>query len=169
MLYEDRVASVLAPRCSVFYALNQGLVDPIGPVMQFGDHFKVQRLSSLPESVSPVRNLTMTMSIRAIQMPDIAPSLFLHLYTNPMPYEGGTMLAQGDSQICTSYPANLWKPEEMVIQSFHLKIPDAVPLGTYIIAMGIYPFPNGRRIPVVTPRENDWDFVALKKITVVVP
>ncbi len=168
LLYEDRVESVLAPRYSVFYA-EPRIVDPIEPLMQFGDHFKVQRLTSLPETASPGKNLTMTIGIRAIQVPDIAPSLFLHLYSIPVPYEGGSMWAQGDSQICVSYPAKLWKPDEMVIQSFHLKIPDAIPLGEYVIAMGIYPFPNGPRIPVVTPRENNWDYVALQKINVVVP
>jgi len=168
LLYEDVTDLAPRPRFSVYAATPQ-MPEPVGPVVQFGDQFEVQRLNSLPETVSPGMTLTVTVGVRALRTPEIAPSLFLHLYSIPTPYEGGTMWSQADSQLCTSYPAHLWRPEETVIQSFALAVPADVPKGYYVIGMGLYPFPDGVRVPVVSPRSNDWDYVGLQELEVVVP
>ena len=168
LLYEDVADPAPRPRYSV-YAATPAMPESIGPVVQFGDQFEVRRLSPLPETVSPGTMLTVTMGVRALRTPEIAPSLFLHLYSIPTPYEGGTMWSQADSQLCTSYPAHLWTSEETVIQSFTLAVPAGVPEGDYVIGMGLYPFPAGARVPVVSPRENDWDYVGLQELEVVAP
>ena len=168
LLYEDVTELAPHPRYSVYVTTPQ-MPEPVGPVVQFGDQFEVRRLSLLPETVSPGMTVTVTMGVRALRTPEISPSLFLHLYSIPTPYEGGTMWSQADSQLCTSYPAHLWRSEETVIQSFTLEVPADVPEGDYVIGMGMYPFPAGARIPVVSPRENDWDYVGLQELEVVVP
>ena len=168
LLYEDETDLAPRPRYSVFATTPQ-MPDPVGPVVQFGDQFEVRRLSPLPETVRAGMVLTVTMGVRALRTPEIAPSLFLHLYSIPTPYEGGTMWSQADSQLCTSYPAHLWGPEETVIQTFTLAVPAEAAVGDYVIGMGIYPFPEGARVPVVNPRENDWDYVGLQELDVVVP
>jgi len=162
ILYEDPEQS---PRYTVYTATPQ-LPAPEGPTVQFSDQFEVRRLSTLPDAVSPGDTLTVALGVRALRSPDIAPSLFLHLYSVPTPYEGGTMWSQADSQLCTSYPAHLWTPEETVVQSFHLTVPEGAPDGNYVIGMGMYPFPEGARIPVTAPRENDWDFVVIQALQV---
>jgi hypothetical protein len=168
LLYEDVTDLTPRPRYSVYAATPQ-MPEPVGSVVQFGDQFEVRRLSPLPEMAVPGTTLTVTVGVRALRAPEIAPSLFLHLYSIPTPYEGGTMWSQADSQLCTSYPAHLWKPGETVIQSFALVAPLEVPEGDYVIGMGIYPFPDGARLPVVSPRENDWDYVGLQELAVVAP
>jgi hypothetical protein len=168
LLYEDVADLAPRPRYSV-YAAMPAMPESVGPVVQFGDQFKVRRLSPLPETVSPGMTLTVTVGVRALRTPEIAPSLFLHLYSIPTPYEGGTMWSQADSQLCTSYPAHLWRREETVLQSFALLVPAEAPAGDYVIAMGMYPFPDGARVPVVSPRENDWDYVGLQELEVVAP
>ena len=168
LLYEDVTDLAARPRYSVYAATPQ-MPDPVGSVVQFGDQFEVRRLSPLPETVIPGTTLTVTVGVRALRTPEISPSLFLHLYSVPTPYEGGTMWSQADSQLCTSYPAHLWRPEETVIQSFSLVVPGEVPEGDYVIGMGIYPFPDGARVPVASPRKNDWDYVGLQGLKVVAP
>jgi len=168
LLYEDVTDLAPYPRYSV-YATTPQMPEPVGSVVQFGDQFEVRRLTPLPETVSPGLTLTVTVGVRALRTPEIAPSLFLHLYSIPTPYEGGTMWSQADSQLCTSYPAHLWRAEETVIQSFALVVPAAAPEGDYVIGMGMYPFPDGARVPVVRPRENDWDYVGLQELVVVAP
>jgi hypothetical protein len=168
LLYEDVVDLAPRPRYSV-YAAMPAMPEPVGPVVQFGDQFEVRRLSPLPEKVSPGTTLTVTMGVRALRTPEIAPSLFLHLYSIPTPYEGGTMWSQADSQLCTSYPAHLWRLAETVIQSFTLTVPAEVPEGDYVVGLGMYPFPAGARVPVVSPRENNWDYVGLQELKVIAP
>jgi len=168
LLYEDVTDLAPRPRYSVYAATPQ-MPEPVGSVVQFGDQFEVWLLSPLPEMVVPGMTLTVTVGARALRTPEIAPSLFLHLYSVPPPYEGGTMWSQADSQLCTSHPAHLWSPEEIVIQSFALVVPAEIPEGDYVIGMGIYPFPDGVRLPVMNPRENDWDYVVLQKLEVVAP
>ncbi|MCD6287218.1 MAG: hypothetical protein J7M39_15020, partial [Anaerolineae bacterium] len=168
LLYEDVTELAPHPRYSV-YVTTPRMPEPVGPVVQFGDQFEVRRLSLLPETVSPGMTVTVTMGVRSLRTPEISPSLFLHLYSIPTPYEGGTMWSQADSQLCTSYPAHLWRSEETVIQSFTLEVPPDVPEGDYVIGMGMYPFPAGARLPVASPRENDWDYVGLQELEVVAP
>ncbi len=153
------------PRYTVFSADPHALVtsEPDG---QFDHAFSVWLLTALPDTVVPGASVSLTLGIRALQPPEIDPSLFIHLYGIPTPYEGGTMWSQADSQLCTSYPAHLWRPDETIIQSFVLPVPADAPPGDYVIAMGLYPFPDGTRLPVTAPRGSEHDYVVLKTLRI---
>ncbi|MGC9349111.1 MAG: hypothetical protein ACP5JG_13280 [Anaerolineae bacterium] len=167
-LYVDETLVDGLPRYSVFSA------DPLPltsspPAGRFGDQFAVWTLSELPDAVAPRTDVAITLGVRALRPPEITPSLFIHLYGIPTPYEGGEMWSQADSQLCTTYPAHLWRASETIIQSFVLPVPAEAPPGDYLMAMGLYPFPEGTRLPVSEPQENPHDYVVLKALEVSAP
>ncbi len=163
-LYEDPTDGGSAPRYSVF-AAAPGKV-PGAEVGRFGDQFEVRLLTPIPDTIVPGSILTITMGVRALQSPEIAPSLFIHLYGIPTPYEGGEMWSQADSQLCTSYPAHLWRIDETIVQSFALPVPNDLPGGKYVIGMGLYPFPDGPRLPVTAMADNSDGYVTLQRVAV---
>ena len=163
-LYEDPTDGAESPRYSVFAATPYPALGT--EVGGFGDQFEVRLLSPIPATVAPGSTLTITLGVRALRTPEIAPSLFIHLYGIPTPYEGGTMWSQADSQLCTSYPAHLWRTDETIIQSFALPLPDDLPSGDYIIGTGLYPFPDGPRLPVTAMADNDDGYVTLRQVSV---
>jgi hypothetical protein len=166
LLYQDVTDYAPRPRYSVF-ATSPTDLPGAGKAAQFSDQFAVRLLRSLPDRVTPGSTLSVILGVRALRSPTIAPSLFLHLYTIPTPYEGGAMIGQADSQLCTSYPAHLWRSDETIIQTFQLTVPTEADPGEYLIGMGIYPFPEGPRLPVVLPDDSVYDYVALKRVEVV--
>jgi hypothetical protein len=121
------------------------------PLAQFGGLLEVRPLLPLPPTVTAGQALPVTLGIHPLGPVTIAPSLFVHLYGDPTPYQGGPLWAQADHELCTSYPANLWRGDETIIQTFNLAIPASVPAGDYTIAIGVYPFPDGARLPVTAP------------------
>jgi len=143
--------------------------DPVtarGPQAIFGDLIQILTLTPLPETVSPGETVTVVLGIR-IQQPIQAPeSLFVHLYGDPTPYAGGPLWAQADNQICTTYPAHLWRTDELLIQTFVMQLPASIPAGNYEVAAGIYPFPAGERYPLVYPEKTPYDYFVLKTLRV---
>jgi hypothetical protein len=181
-LYADAVgAAAPRPRYSVFTADARALTaaEPVGrfgaraesPMgdraeSPIGDRFAVWSLSERPTTITAGTSIPVTVGVRALAPPEIAPSLFLHLYGIPTPYDGGTMWSQADSQLCTSYPAHLWRTSETIVQSFVLPVPADAPPGRYLIAMGLYPFPDEPRLPVTVPEGNDHNYVVLSEVQV---
>jgi len=163
-LHTDDVLVDGVPRYAIYRI--EAPPPPADPAGQFGDQFAVWLLSELPEAVTAGGELPVTVGVRALRPPEIAPSLFLHLYGSPTPYEGGAMWSQADSQLCTTYAAHLWRSSEMIIQSFDLPVPAGLPDGRYEIAMGLYPFPDGTRLPVTEPGDTVHDYVTLATVEV---
>lgn len=154
------------PRYTVYSAAPRNLTTG-EPTARFADQFEVRLLEALPDAVAPGTTVAITLGVRALRLSEIAPSLFVHLYTIPTPYEGGRMIAQADSQICTSYPAHLWRGDETVIQTLQMTVPEDADEGEYLIGIGMYPFPDGPRLAVVVPEESVHDYVALHQLRVV--
>lgn len=137
-----------------------------GTFADFGDTIHVGTLTTLAEHPQPGSSLTITLGIQPLRVPDRALSIFLHLYGDPTPYEGGQMYTQADSQICASYPAVLWKTDETVIQTFHLPIPDTLPPGAYTVAMGVYLFPDGARLSIKADVPTHPDYYTLHEFLI---
>jgi len=90
----------------------------------------------------------------------------VHLYGIPTPYEGGPLWAQADSELCTSYPAHLWRVNEMIIQNFSLDVPTDTLSGKYTVAIGVYPFPAEPRLPVTLPHRNPLGYFVVGEVTI---
>ena len=159
-LYEDNAGT--GPRYSIWTAQSR-FPAPVMTV-HFAERFAVDFLQALPEKIAPGMELRVALGIRPLVIPDTLPSLFVHLYGDPTPYAGGTLWAQADSQVCASYPAHLWRLEETIVQEFVLTFPDALPPGDYEIAIGMYPFPEGPRLPITTAEGSEYQYVVLQSL-----
>jgi len=113
--------------------------------------------------------LTITLGLRALHPLDRDYSVFVHLYGDPTPYEGGVIWAQGDSQACATYPSRLWQTDETIVQHFMLRLPSDLPPGTYAVAVGVYESPAGPRLPITWPAPRANDFLELQKVAVQPP
>jgi hypothetical protein len=138
-----------------------------GTSAAFGDIVQVGALERLPETLRAGDRLSLTLGIRPLQTPDVALSIFLHLYGDPTPYEGGEMFGQADSQICVSHPAVVWRTDETIIQPFVMEVPVDLEPGRYTVAIGVYVFPNGARLPIETEGLTHPDYYALHEFSVV--
>jgi len=161
-LYLDP-GSPASPRYGIFSATSYS--DLGVSVASFDGLLSLRLMQPISATVAPGESLPIVLGVRPLRPLDFAPSLFLHLQGSPTPYEGGTLWAQADSQLCVSYPAHLWRTDETIVQSFTLTIPPETPAGDYVLATGIYPFPNGDRLP--TPEgDPTWKYVVLHRLTV---
>jgi hypothetical protein len=77
------------------------------------------------------------------------------------------MFGQADSQICVSHPAVVWRTDETIIQPFVMEVPVDLEPGRYTVAIGVYVFPNGARLPIETEGLTHPDYYALHEFSVV--
>jgi hypothetical protein len=152
-LYQDQPSAAASVRYTIMAAQPRSdLLHNAGDlVARLEDQFEVRQLLPLSTRAKAGDTLTVTLGVRALHPVQFSPSMFVHLYGLPTPYEGGTLWAQADRELCTSYPASLWRNDETIIQAFSLKLPAALPAGSYTIAAGIYRYPNGARLAVNFP------------------
>lgn len=86
------------------------------------------RLLELPPSAARVGEaVPVYLALRTRQPLDRAYSLFVHLYGNPTPYEGGPLWAQADGPACGLYTSDLWRTEEWILTTFSLTPPGLFP------------------------------------------
>lgn len=158
-----------SPRYSIYAATPRtGALWPAGAEqVVFADALQLRPLASLPPTVSPGATLNLQLAMKALHPLDRSYSMFVHLYGQPTPYEGGRIWSQGDQQICPSYTTNYWLPDETIIQEFKLSIPADVPPGRYTVAIGIYESPAGSRLPITAPSPMPWDYYAVQEVEVV--
>lgn len=171
-VYQDATSPDSKPRYTIFTATPdlqrlQGLTTTL-PV-RFDKWLEVRLLSALPPTVTPGATITVVLGIQALRPLELYPSIFVHLYGTLTPYEGGPLWAQGDSQVCSSYPAHLWRTDETIVQSFPLTLPADLPPGVYTVAVGSYPYPSGDRLPVTAPPDAPPDYVILHTFRVSLP
>jgi hypothetical protein len=163
-LFVDSITSNSVPRYSIFTVVPHD--EPGHYVASFGDVLVVKLMQPLDATISAGKELPVVLGIQPLRTLDFAPSLFVHLYGTPTPYEGGMVWAQADNQLCVSYPAHLWRTDEMIVQSFPIKIPSDIPSDKYTIAIGIYPFPAGERLSVSDEGNQILNYLALHELNI---
>ena len=142
-------------------AIWQGAAGPSRIV--FDDALEVWPLSPLLGVASPGETLEFTLAMRALEPLPTAYNLFVHLYGDPTPYEGGPLWAQADDPLCAPYPADRWQPGEVIVQQFNLQIPSDAPPGPYRLALGVYdsdPAVVGRLLVTFPALGQDWASLA---------
>jgi len=132
----------------------------------FGDKVEMRWFQPISPTAKAGDVVTVYLGLRALQPLEQAYSVFVHLYGDPPPWEGGTLWSQGDSLVCEPYPSLLWRTDEWVLQPFFLPIPAEVPAGRYEIAVGMYEAPAGARLPVRSAEGSEGDFIVLQNIEV---
>ncbi len=168
VLGQDEAAA--PPRYTVFRAEPRPLWSPGGggEVIGFADAVQARLLTPLPEEAPPGQQVALALAVRALRPLDRPYSLFVHLYGDPTPYEGGPLWASADAQLCASYPSPAWQVGETVIQRFELTLPEQAPPGRYTVAVGLYESPAGARLPVSQP-QGGGDYVALGEVRLLPP
>ena len=141
------------PRFTVFSAqINKNML--VSSPVHFGELLEVTLLSTLPTTFFPNQTIPITLGITPLQQIDMVPSLFVHLY-DVADTAVQTLITQADSQLCASYPAHLWRTDETIVQTFTLTLPPQMSSSIYQIALGIYHFPDGARLPISQPANTD--------------
>ena len=156
------------PRYTIFQTTPhlESLVTEDQRASVFGDALRLSLLSPLPSKIEAGQTLSFKLGLRALRPLDRVYSVFVHLYGEPTPYEGGPSWAQGDSWLCASYSTVFWHLNETVIQEFELPVPADVPSGHYVIAVGVYESPAGDRLPLTAPAPQQWDYSELHEIEI---
>jgi len=117
-------------------------------VTRFGGAIEVRAAATDTAAARRGDELSWLLRFRALRSLARPYSLFVHLYR----VEGDRAIddqrkwAQGDQQLCASYPTTLWQPDEVVIQRYRLSLPADAPPGRYAVAIGIYDSESGERL-----------------------
>ncbi|MGQ9466275.1 MAG: hypothetical protein ACUVXE_03325 [Anaerolineae bacterium] len=114
----------------------------------FGDRVEMRLLAPLSPTVDAGATVPIPLALQALRPLDRAYSVFIHLYGDPTPYEGGPLWAQADAPACEPYFSTLWRPTERIVQTFPLPIPPSIPPGRYWVGAGIYDSATGIRLPL---------------------
>ncbi|MBN1934018.1 MAG: glycosyltransferase family 39 protein [Anaerolineae bacterium] len=125
----------------------------------FDGYIHLDNTQSISETAHAGDVVPVQLVLSADHTPDRPYSVFVHLYGDPSPYDGGQIWGYGDQQICVSYPTHFWQPGETIIQNFDLSLLSETPPGDYQIAVGLYESPAGDRLPVAG-QENDYVVLA---------
>ena len=155
------------PRYTVFQAIPRPefLYGPFQARMTFGEAVELHSLTPIPSVVEAGSTVLLNLGLKALRPLDRVYSVFVHLYGDPTPYEGGPLWAQGDSLVCAPYPSVLWRTDETVVQPFKLTIPADIPAGRYLIAVGMYEAPAGARLPL-NVGDDQADFFVLQEVEI---
>ena len=129
----------------------------------FDDTFAVQILRA-PDPVQ--RNgdwLALTLAIRTLKPVDADYNIFLHLYGDPSPYEGGRLWGNDDARICEANPPFRWRSDEVIVQTQAVFMPGDAPDGFYELALGIVESATGERL--ATGQANDvWPILSVENV-----
>lgn len=146
--FQDPEAS--PPRYTVFQAVpkseflqNPGVIQAV-----FGERVEVRLVEPISSTTNAGETVPVHLALRALQPLGQAYSLFVHLYGDPTPYEGGPLWAQADGPACGPYTSDLWQTDEWVLTTFSAAIPADLPSGRYQVGLGIYDSATGIRLPL---------------------
>ncbi|NPV66213.1 MAG: hypothetical protein HPY64_03615 [Anaerolineae bacterium] len=143
------------PRYTVFQVTPEGDPLPDGAPI-FGGAVVLASVGPLPSHMLPGETLPVSLALRALRPLEEPYRVFVHLYGDPTPYEGGRLWAQQDTLPCgKAYPPMRWRVGETIIQSFTLDIPADTPPGVYTVAVGVYGGPEDARLPL-DDRSGNW-------------
>ena len=130
-----------------------------------GDFLKFKFVGDVPATTSPGDTLNLRIGMRVQKLLPQRYQIFVHLYGNPTPYEGGTMWATGDVEPCPMLYAAQRHSDETLIQEIEFMLPEDLPDGDYFIAMGLYdPTNPDIRPELQTPSGETRYFSALSLI-----
>jgi hypothetical protein len=163
VLFQDPGAS--PPRYAVFQAVPKPeiLQGPGTAGAVFGERAEMRLPDPISSTVDAGATVPVSLALRALQPLDRAYSIFVHLYGDPTPYEGGPLWAQADGPACGPYTSDLWRTDEWVITTFSLALPADLPPGRYTIGVGVYDSTSGVRLSVPG---HPHDFLPLQQLEV---
>ena len=102
----------------------------------------------------PGKDLALTLIWQATEQPTENLTVFVHLLD-----EAGKPVAQSDGiPVGGARPTDGWRPSEVILDERRVRLPTALPPGTYGLGVGLYHADSGQRVPVTLdgqPQPND--------------
>ncbi|HVU09816.1 MAG TPA: hypothetical protein VHD90_01010, partial [Phototrophicaceae bacterium] len=114
--------------------------------VMFGDQIRLEGYDLSAASAAPGQRITFRPYWRALSQPKTNYSMFVHIYpqgtTNIVTQHDGTPALSG-------HPTLTWdEPSELIMgDQVTLTIPAGTPPGDYVIALGLYDYTTGQRLP----------------------
>ena len=120
---------------------------------QFGDQSELLALELPPGVASPGLTVPLKLRWRAVASTVIRYTSFVHLVGNSKPLVAGV-----DGEPCAGwYPTNQWHPGEIVEYQLALTLPLDLAPGVYELAVGMYDWTTGERLPVSQANQREPD------------
>jgi len=124
-------------------------VTPIPP-LRFGDAIQLTGYDLECPEVRAGNRIEVMLAWKATEHPKEDYTVFIHLLD-----ESGRKWAQVDRfPLGGMYPTSWWNRGEELIDRYGFLIPPETPPGDYQIAVGMYPFTTGERLPVTTADDH---------------
>jgi hypothetical protein len=128
------------------------------PHATFGELFALVGWSLAPDELRAGQTLTVTLVWQALQKPPTRYTNFAHLEDA----NGGVMAQDDHEPKDGTYPTTHWAQDEMVRDTFRLRLPSNLKAGEYLLRAGWYDTNTQDRLSLA----DGEDFVELKKFTV---
>lgn len=104
------------------------------PRATFDSTLELMGWSLVPDELRGGNDMTLTIVWRALKTTGVNYTTFAHLES-----ANGSKLAQDDHAPANgAYPTTHWAQDEMVRETYHLRLPSSVPLGDYALRVGWY-------------------------------
>ncbi len=128
------------------------------PRANFANTLELVGWSLEPETLQDGQEMVLTIVWRALQKPNTRYTTFAHLETRD-----GTKIGQDDHEPLRGiYPTTRWEQNEMVRETYRLRVPDPLRAGEYILRVGWYDTLTQDRLSV----NGDVDVIELKTFEV---
>ncbi len=122
----------------------------------FDGKFDIVGWSLTPDELRAGTDLDLTVLWHALQTPTTRYTTFAHLED-----ANGKVVAQDDHEpIGGTYPTPLWRQDEMVRDTYHLRVPPDLPSGDYFLRVGWYDTTTQDRLSLM----GGADFYELEKL-----
>ncbi len=120
---------------------------------KFGDLFELLAVEAPDSTVAPGSVVPLTLRWRAVAPSAIPYTSFVHLVGDGRPAITGV-----DGQPCAGwYPTNQWHPGEVIEYQLMLSLPPDLKPGVYDLAVGMYDWTTGQRLPVFQAAQREPD------------
>ena len=116
-------------------------------VWVFGDAIEMRTDAPSVSNMQPDQQGEWTLRLRATGHTDHELSVFVHVYAIDVAgkIDDQHILAQGDKQMCPSYPVGIWQPDEVIVEPYNVHLPPRLPAGRYAVVVGVYEVESGVR------------------------
>jgi hypothetical protein len=147
LIYRTRPGRVLLPTQpeTLVQANLDYAIELVGYTLELPDQNHSPEASRLDSAV------TLTLFWQSLAPISTDYTTFLHLRNSD-----GATVAQHDRQpLDGSYPTSRWRPNETVIDSITLPLPETLPPGTYTLFTGLYQLDTLARVPIVNDASGE--------------
>jgi hypothetical protein len=122
-------------------------------IAEFGDQFELLAVMPPDSTIAPGSVMPLMIRWRAVAPSAISYTSFVHLVGGGKPFIAGV-----DGEPCAGwYPTSQWHPGEVVEYQLTLSLPPDLAPGVYDLAVGMYDWTTGERLPVSQANQREPD------------